>query len=110
MITQEINKHKRRSYANSHVGMSTRYSRHRAQAKYRGEHYELKPEEYSMLWASVGITDRHQLTGRRADSWAMVRVDPSKPWRVDNIQMMTRSAYRKSYRHRYAELGYFNNT
>jgi hypothetical protein len=58
----------------------------------------------------VGITDRHQLTGRRADSWAMVRVNPRLPWRVDNIQMMTRAAYRKTYRHRYAELGYFSNT
>ena len=94
---------------NLNVPMSTRWSRHRAQAKYRGEAYELTLDEYRMLWATQGITDRHQHTGRRSDSVSMVRINPQLPWRVNNITFMTRGEYTTSFRNRYSEFGYMRN-
>lgn len=96
-------------YYNPRVGMSTRWSRHKAQAKHRGEAYELTLEQYSMLWSTQGIRERHQLTGRRSDSISMVRINPQLPWRVNNVQFMTRAEYTQSFRNRYAELGYMRN-
>ena len=96
----------RKRYYNPRVGMSTRWSRHKAQAKYRGEAYELTLEQYSMLWSTQGLRSRDQFTGRRGDSISMVRKDPRQPWRVDNIHFLTRAEYTQSFRRRYAELGY----
>lgn len=94
---------------NPNTPMSTRWARHRGQAKYRGEAYELTFQQYCELWASQGITEREHKTGRRSDSISMVRTDPRLPWRVDNVEFMTRSQYTQSFRNRYLELGYMRD-
>jgi len=91
---------------NPNTPIATRWARHRAQAKFRSEPYDLTCEEYSALWRSVGITDATQKPGRSSESWSMVRIDPHLPWRRDNVQMLTRSQYLQSFRTRYVALGY----
>ena len=99
----------KRRYYNPNTPMSTRWARHKSQAKYRGEAYELTLEEYSMLWSTQGIREREQKTGRRSDSVSMVRINPLMPWSVSNVTFMTRGEYTTSFRNRYAEFGYMKN-
>lgn len=94
---------------NPSVPMSTRWARHRAQAKHRGEAYELTLEEFTDMWHTQGITDRTQHTGRRSDSVSMVRINPLLPWRKDNCEFLTRGEYLHSFRNRYHQLGYMKD-
>lgn len=99
----------RKKTYNRNVPMSTKYARHRGQAKYRGEAYELTEAEFCELWSTQGITDRTQHTGRRSDSVSMVRINPQQPWHKDNIEFLTRGEYVHSFRNRYAQLGYMKD-
>ena len=96
-------------YYNPNTPISTRWARHRAQAKFRGEAYELTLEQYSMLWSTQGIREREQKPGRRSDSVSMVRINPLMPWSVSNVTFMTRGEYTTSFRNRYAEFGYMKD-
>ena len=91
---------------NPNVPMSTKYSRHKAQAKSKGEPYELTESEFRMLWATQGITERDQRPGRRSNSVSMVRRDRSLPWRVDNITFMTRKQYIQLWHERHTHKSY----
>lgn len=91
---------------NLNVPMSTRWARHKAQAKYRSEPYELTLEQYSMLWATQGISLRTDHTGRRSNSVAMCRINALKPWRVDNVKFMTRLEYIQHHHQRHTHSSY----
>ena len=58
----------------------------RSQALYRQEGWHLTIEEYFSLWPNDLWANR----GRQADSYCMVRVDPEKPWSMDNCVIITR--------------------
>ena len=91
---------------NPNVPMSTKYSRHRAQARWRSEPYELTESEFRMLWATQGITEREQRPGRTSNSVSMVRKDVTLPWRVDNITFMTRRQYMQLWHERHTHKSY----
>lgn len=93
-------------YYTADVPMSTKYSRHRAQAKWRSEPYELTESEFRMLWATQGITERTQRPGRTSQSISMVRKDVTQPWRVDNITFMTRRQYMQLWHERHTHKSY----
>lgn len=58
---------------------------HRSQARYRKEEYELTWEDYVTAWG-----DSFKLKGRHPWDMTMVRIDPEKPWRLDNVRTMVR--------------------
>lgn len=65
----------------------TAWHRARAQAHYRGEEWEITFEEYADFWTQSGVW--HQ-RGRTCECVLMSRVDPEKPWRIDNLFITTR--------------------
>lgn len=65
------------------------YLRHRAQAIFRKESYELSWEEYESLWTP----DTFEQRGRGAKNLSLYRVDPTEPWSIDNCQIITRREY-----------------
>jgi len=64
------------------------FSRHRSQARHRGEQYLLTFEQYIELWADVW-----HLKGRGSTNYCMTRRDTSLPWCVDNCRTMLRSEH-----------------
>tara|TARA_X000001382_G_C3169195_1_gene178909 strand:- start:15 stop:401 length:387 start_codon:yes stop_codon:yes gene_type:complete len=62
-----------------------KFLRHRCQAKYRGEAYELTYEQYLTAWYDSG---QWQRAGVRKNSYQMKRLDASKPWHKDNVTMV----------------------
>lgn len=81
----------------------TRYSRHKAQAKFRGEPYELTAEEYHMVWLKSG---KHTEIGTGKHNWVLKRLDERAPWHVSNVAVVPRNCYSQSKRRRYTDVGY----
>ena len=64
------------------------FSRHRSQAKHRGELYELTFEQYATVWG----TD-FERKGRNSHCLCLTRRNTTQPWCVDNVQIMLRSEH-----------------
>jgi len=58
----------------------------RAQARYRGEEFELEFEDFFTLWD--GYWDQR---GRSGDNLVMTRIDWEKAWTKKNITLITRT-------------------
>jgi len=64
--------------------------RGRAQAKYRGQVWEISEEQYIELWMTK---DRYKQRGRKGDDLCMTRINKHLPWRVDNVYFPTRKEH-----------------
>lgn len=62
------------------------FLKHRSQAHYRGEQYELEWHEWESLWPDHKWLDR----GRRITNLIIFRLDPEVPWCKDNVCVDTR--------------------
>lgn len=82
---------------------STRYARHKAQAKYRGEAYELSPAQFYDAWRDSGHSAE---AGRNKGQYTMIRVDRTKPWKTGNISVISRAEHTKSELNRYWTKGF----
>jgi hypothetical protein len=60
--------------------------KHRAQAKFRKEPYELTWEDWSTLWSNDDFLNR----GRQPENLCISRRDPNDPWTLDNSEIITR--------------------
>jgi hypothetical protein len=68
----------------------------RAQAKFRGEDWQISEQDYIDLWMD---RDQHLSKGRGRYDLTMTRIDPEKAWTVDNVHIITRIEHlRKSNR------------
>lgn len=67
--------------------MRVRWLRHKAQAKYRAEAYDFPYEAWLECWRASGKQDQ---MGRLSHQYTMVRLDPTKPWHIDNVKIMLR--------------------
>jgi len=64
--------------------------RNRAQAKFRGQVWEITEEEFIVLW----MTDnRYQHRGRRADDLCMTRIRKDESWNKNNVFFPTRKQH-----------------
>lgn len=63
------------------------YQRAKAQAKFRGEAWELKMEEYITLWTTNNC---HLHKGRSLDDYCLTRKDFAGAWSLDNVEILTR--------------------
>jgi hypothetical protein len=61
--------------------------KHRAQARYRGEQYDLTWEQWDNLWTSDLFANR----GKRADNWVIMRNKLSDSWNINNCEIVLRS-------------------
>lgn len=63
------------------------WQKHRAQARYRKEDYELTWEDWQTIWANpVDFLNR----GRKPEDLTLTRIDDDGCWQLDNVQIMTR--------------------
>jgi hypothetical protein len=65
------------------------YMRHKAQARYRGEAYELTADDWFDLWTPELFEQR----GREADKLCLARVDPEGAWSKHNCEIITRKEF-----------------
>lgn len=65
--------------------MYTPWQKARAQANFRDEEWELTFDEFYDLWKDHWLN-----RGRKPDDYCMTRTDASKPWKHDNIIVLTR--------------------
>ena len=70
--------------------------RGRAQAKYRGQVWDMSEDEFCDIWIE---DNRYKHRGRDPNSLCMTRKDKTLPWRVDNVKFATR---REHFREIYA--------
>ena len=63
------------------------HQKHRSQARYRGEAYNLTWEDWQAIWSNP--TDFHN-RGRKPEDLTLTRVDPDQPWELSNCVVMTR--------------------
>jgi hypothetical protein len=57
----------------------------KAQAKFRGEKYELTFDQFFELWDG-----KWEYRGRGIDDFCISRIDPSKAWKISNVHIITR--------------------
>lgn len=81
----------------------TRYARHKAQAKFRREAYDLTPQEYYDCWMKSG---KSFLCGRNKSAYSMRRIDFTMPWIASNIEIVSRSHLATLLGKRYYEKNY----
>ena len=63
------------------------WQKHKAQARYRGESYDLTWADWQEIWANpVDFLNR----GRRPDDLTLTRIDDFGAWTLTNVQVMTR--------------------
>lgn len=65
------------------------WQKHRAQARYRKEDYELTHEDWCKLWPY----DKFVCRGRGVKDLSMMRLDPYQPWQLDNVEVVVRQKY-----------------
>lgn len=64
--------------------------RAKAQAKFRGQEWQILPLEYIALWR---IDNRYERKGRSGECLTMTRIDKTLPWHCDNVQFITRAEH-----------------
>ena len=62
------------------------WAKHRSQAHYRNESYNLTSEDWNLLWTE----ELWQQRGRHTDSIVLSRIDPQRPWSRNNVEFITR--------------------
>jgi hypothetical protein len=62
-----------------------KFLRHRCQAKYRNEPYELTYDDFLTVWYDSGVWQR---AGVHTNSYQMKRIDAGKPWHKHNVTMV----------------------
>jgi hypothetical protein len=74
------------------------WQKHRAQARFRKEEYALSWEDWQLLWPTELFLQR----GRQADCYSLIRLDPSEPWQLGNVEVVTSNYHHKTQKERLA--------
>ena len=64
--------------------------RNRAQAKYRGQTWEIDEEQFIELWMK---DDRYKRRGKLSNDLCMTRINKNAPWTKDNVYFLTRKEH-----------------
>jgi hypothetical protein len=67
--------------------------RNRAQAKYRGQEWEITEEEFIELWM---LDDRYKRRGKGSNNLCMTRINKNESWNRDNVYFPTRKEHFQS--------------
>lgn len=62
------------------------YSKHKAQAKYRKEEYDLTWEDWQSMWTDELFLKR----GRGREDLCMQKINPDDAWSLYNVEIVTR--------------------
>lgn len=79
-----------KKYPSLQMPWNLRYSRMKAQAKYRKQEFALSPEEYMQLWEDSGVKEH---CGKEPHQYCMVRLDNLEAWSVKNCIIVSRRMY-----------------
>lgn len=63
------------------------WHKHRAQANYRQEKYQLTLEQWLEIWRD---DEKFLNRGKKTDNWVLTRIDTDGAWSVDNVEIVTR--------------------
>lgn len=63
------------------------WSKHRSQAAYRSESHELSFEQWLGIW---NINGNWANRGRQPECVCLCRRDPELPWRINNVEIISR--------------------
>jgi hypothetical protein len=77
----------KRKYTTLQDPWNRRYSRMKAQAKYRQQEWNLTPKDYMQIWDESGVKEH---CGREPHQYCMVRKDPIESWSKKNCIIVTR--------------------
>lgn len=72
------------------------YLKHRAQARYRGEDYQLTWEDWESFWSDEDFLER----GRSSSSLCIALIDPEGCWDLNNVEIKTRREQLQATRRR----------
>lgn len=84
----------------------TRYARWTAQCRFRGEAYELTPQEYMDFWLQSGHSSQ---CGRGRGAYSLCRIDHEQPWSVRNMRVVERGQHARVIFDRYVRRSYFQS-
>jgi hypothetical protein len=73
------------------------YLKHKSQAQYRKEEYNLTWEEWEDIWKDDADWFAR---GRSSNDLSLVLLDRKRPWQADNVKLMKRIDYLKMPRER----------
>lgn len=65
--------------------MRVAWNRQRTQARFRSEPWDFSFEDWWAIWEP-----KWEIRGREQEDWCMIRVDTTKPWSPDNVQIVNR--------------------
>ena len=63
------------------------WHKHRSQARYRGEDYELTFEHWQQIWHN---DEQFLNRGKTRECFVLTRKDPEGPWSMENCEIVTR--------------------
>lgn len=63
------------------------WHKHRSQARYRKEDYDLTFDQWLILWSNP---EQWNNRGRQKTCWCLTRKDVAKSWSIDNCEVITR--------------------
>lgn len=72
------------------------WQKHHAQARFRKEEYALTWEDWQQLWPHELFVQR----GRMPDDLSLIRIDPSQPWCMSNVEVVTRREHLRTQKDR----------
>jgi hypothetical protein len=72
------------------------WQKHKAQAKYRKEEYNLSWECWKEIWPNELFLQR----GRDPENVCMIRLDLSQPWQLGNVEVVTRLEHLRTQKDR----------
>ncbi len=72
------------------------WQKHRAQARFRKEEYNMTWEDWQGLWPHELFVQR----GRDPDCLCMIRTDNTEPWVIGNVEIVTRRQHLQTQRER----------
>ena len=72
------------------------WQKHKAQAKFRGEEYQLEWEDFQSIWPNDLFVQR----GRRRGCYTMIRLDNTQPWSKDNVEVVTSEYHHQTQKER----------
>tara|TARA_R110000803_G_scaffold60787_2_gene120244 strand:+ start:735 stop:1061 length:327 start_codon:yes stop_codon:yes gene_type:complete len=80
----------KKKYTTLETIWAIRYSRMKAQAKYRRDEWSLEPDEYMELWQASGVMEH---CGNESHQYCMVRKDAIESWCYNNVIIVSRRKF-----------------
>jgi len=96
----------KRAIPTSEALLRLRWLRQKAQAKFRGEAYDMTWEDFREVWL---YSRKMKHIGSKRGAYSMIRIDISRPWSIGNVAIVPRGHHHKRKNFKYAVGSYVEN-